>query len=211
MKKSKEIVNYLDELTYQYAQWCKRPKDGSYYAIADGKQCRQGVPVNYSPEEKAKASNKPGSKGEKKKPTSQGKKQTGTGRGSTTNKSKEASPRQRVSDIVSAAKSRGLSNDEISKIKNEVKTELNAKRVQGKEALKLFAKKADSLIKRKDLLSRFQSSPKRQIKTSDPEEIETLEEMRKQGLVVQLWGLRSDSPALYALKSDLNKYSEDIE
>lgn len=75
----------------------------------------------------------------------------------------------------------------------------------------MFAKKADDLVKSKDLLNRFQSSPKRQVKTSDPEEIEILEQMRKQGLVVQIWGLRPDSPALYALKNELNKYSEDIE
>jgi hypothetical protein len=39
------IIDYLDELTLQYAQWCQRTKDGSYYAIADGLQCRQGKPV----------------------------------------------------------------------------------------------------------------------------------------------------------------------
>lgn len=51
---SSNICQYLDELTWEYAQWCKRPKDGSYYAIADGKRCKKGTPVNYVPEAKAK-------------------------------------------------------------------------------------------------------------------------------------------------------------
>lgn len=38
------IIDYLDELTLQYAQWCQR-KNGKYYAIPDGLQCRKGSPV----------------------------------------------------------------------------------------------------------------------------------------------------------------------
>lgn len=45
MSNTPTIISYLDELTLQYAQWCQRTKDGSYYAIADGLQCRQGKPV----------------------------------------------------------------------------------------------------------------------------------------------------------------------
>jgi hypothetical protein len=178
-----------------------------------GNNAKKGTPVNYVPEAKAKvkALSKSSNKA-KKTETKPNKKNSGSGgSGSAARKNKETNSREKVSDIVSAAKSRGLSNDEVRKIKNEVKTELSIKRVQGKEAVKLFAKKADDLVKSKDLLNRLQSSPKREIKTFDPEEVEILEQMKKQGLVVQIWGLRPDSPALYALKNELNKYSEDIE
>jgi serine/threonine protein kinase len=47
MDNSRNIVNYLDYLTYQYAQWCQR-SNGSFYAIADGLQCRKGKPVSRS-------------------------------------------------------------------------------------------------------------------------------------------------------------------
>lgn len=43
MKRS--IQEYLDQLTWEYAQLCQR-KDGSIYGIADGKKCRKGSPIS---------------------------------------------------------------------------------------------------------------------------------------------------------------------
>lgn len=117
------ICKYLDQLTYDFRQLCQRP-DGSIYGIASGKQCLKGKPISYNPNDK-----KLGVK--------QGLKQV------------RATSKDKVRDLVSKAKAIGLTNKEIRSIKEEVKVELNKKRVRGTEALKLFAKKANQLSKDK--------------------------------------------------------------
>jgi hypothetical protein len=118
-----DIKDYLDQLTWEYAQLCQR-KDGSIYGIASGKQCRKGKPISYNPNDK-----KLGVK--------QGLKQA------------EVTNKDRIGVLVTKAKAIGLTNKEIRSIKEEVKVELNKKKVQGTEALKLFAKKANQLAKDK--------------------------------------------------------------
>jgi hypothetical protein len=117
------ICQYLDQLTWEFVQLCQRD-NGTIYGIASGKQCRKGKPISYNPNDK-KLGVKPGLKQIK-----------------VTNKDK-------VKNIVAKAKAIGLTNKEIRSIKEEVKVELNKKKVQGTEALKLFAKKANALAKSK--------------------------------------------------------------
>jgi len=45
----KTIVDYLDQLTYEYSQLCQRSSDGTIYGIAEGKQCRKGKPISANP------------------------------------------------------------------------------------------------------------------------------------------------------------------
>jgi hypothetical protein len=118
-----KIRNYLDQLTLEYTQLCQR-NDGSIYGIASGKQCLKGKPISYNPN-LAKLGGK------------QGLKQV------------RATSKDKVRNLVAKAKAIGLENKEIRQIKEEVKAELKAKKVQGKEALKLFAKKANQLAKDK--------------------------------------------------------------
>jgi len=120
---SSNICQYLDQLTWEFVQLCQR-NDGTIYGIASGKQCRKGKPVSYNPNDK-KLKVKPGLK------------------------QVEVTNNDKVKNIVAKAKAIGLSNKEIRQIKDEVKVELNKKKVQGTEAFKLFAKKANALAKSK--------------------------------------------------------------
>jgi len=45
---TKYIVDYLDQLTFDYTQLCQRD-NGSVYGIASGKQCRKGKPISTNP------------------------------------------------------------------------------------------------------------------------------------------------------------------
>jgi hypothetical protein len=117
------IKDYLEQLVWEYSQICQRP-DGSVYGIRSGLKCKKGSPISYNPN-LAKLGGKQGLKQVK------------------------VSNKDRVKNIVAKAKAIGLSNKEIRQIKEEVKVELNAKKVQGKDALKLFAKKANQLAKDK--------------------------------------------------------------
>ncbi len=127
-----DIGNYLDQLTLDYAQLCQRV-NGSIYGIADGKQCKKGKPVSLSQAALIKAQ-----KAKKNQPKIKpGLKRVKVGKKDTTKA------------VVAKAKAIGLNNNEIRKIKEEVKIELNAKKVKGLDALKLFAKKANKLAKQK--------------------------------------------------------------
>ena len=117
------LIDYLDQLTFDYTQLCQRD-NGSVYGIASGKQCRKGKPISFNPND-LKLGVKPGLK------------------------QVRVKDKDKVKNIVAKAKAIGLNNKEIRQIKEEVKQELNAKRVKGKEALKLFAKKANKLAKEK--------------------------------------------------------------
>ena len=117
------LIRYLDQLTFDYTQLCQRD-DKSVYGIASGKQCRKGKPISFNPND-LKLGAKPGLK------------------------QVRVKDKDKVKNIVAKAKAIGLNNKEIRQIKEEVKQELNAKRVKGKEALKLFAKKANQLAKEK--------------------------------------------------------------
>lgn len=55
----------------------------------------------------------------------------------------------RVTAIVTKAKAIGLTNKDIKQVAEEVKSELGIKNLKGTEALRLFAKKANSLAKEK--------------------------------------------------------------
>jgi hypothetical protein len=118
------IVNYLETLVWEYTQLCQRP-DGSVYGIASGKQCRKGTPISYNPN-LANSGRKKGLK------------------------QVEYISKDKVRNLVAKAKAIGLTNKEIRSIKEEVKVELNKKRVRGTEALKLFARKANALAKTND-------------------------------------------------------------
>ena len=50
-KSSSGIVEYLDQLTFEYAQLCQRD-NGSVYGIATGRKCRKGRPISTRPEVK---------------------------------------------------------------------------------------------------------------------------------------------------------------
>jgi hypothetical protein len=127
-----DIGNYLDQLTLDYAQLCQRV-NGSIYGIADGKQCKKGKPISLSQAALIKAQ-----KAKKNQPKIKpGLKRVKVGKKDTTKA------------VVAKAKAIGLNNNEIRKIKEEVKIELNAKKVKGLDALKLFAKKANKLAKQK--------------------------------------------------------------
>ena len=118
-----EIRNYLDQLTLEYTQLCQRT-DGSIYGIASGKKCLKGKPISYNPN-LAKLGGKEGLR------------------------QVEVGAKDKIANLVAKAKAIGLSNKDIRQIKEEVKVELNAKKVQGKEAFKLFAKKANEMAKAK--------------------------------------------------------------
>jgi len=47
-KKKTDIIEYLDQLTFDYTQLCQRD-DGTIYGIASGKLCRRGKPIAYNP------------------------------------------------------------------------------------------------------------------------------------------------------------------
>ena len=117
------ITKSISQLIYDYTQLCQRD-DKSIYGIASGKQCRKGKPISFNPND-LKLGVKPGLK------------------------QVRVKDKDKVKNIVAKAKAIGLNNKEIRQIKEEVKQELNAKRVKGKEALKLFAKKANQLAKEK--------------------------------------------------------------
>ena len=135
------VKEYLDQFTFDYTQLCQRA-NGTVYGIASGKQCRQGKPISFNPND-LKLGAKPGLKQIRVK-----------------NKDK-------VKNIVAKAKAIGLNNKEIRQIKEEVKQELSAKRVRGKEALKLFAKKANKLAKEKKA-NTTKSKPKPKPDTTKP-------------------------------------------
>jgi hypothetical protein len=46
--KKTDIIEYLDQLTFDYTQLCQRD-DGTIYGIASGKLCRRGKPIAYNP------------------------------------------------------------------------------------------------------------------------------------------------------------------
>jgi len=144
------IKDYLEQLVWEYSQICQRP-DGSVYGIRSGLKCRKGSPISYNPN-LAKLGGK------------QGLKQV------------RVSNKDKVKNIVAKAKAIGLNNKEIRQIKEEVKVELNAKKVQGKDALKLFAKKANALAKNKKQKQVQKSS-------SDSKKVETAKKPESKGQI----------------------------
>ena len=74
-------------------------------------------------------------------------------------KPNKPSTKRTVSQVVSRAKEGGLSNKDIQSIKEEVKTELNATKVQGKKALDLFEKKINDRLSKKGVDSSSKPKP----------------------------------------------------
>ena len=111
-----KIRDYLEQLTWEYAQLCQRD-NGTIYGIASGKQCRKGKPISYNP-----------------------------------NLAKQAREREKakIATIVGKAKAIGLTNKDIKSVSEEVKSELGIKNLQGRDALKLFAKKANQLAESRE-------------------------------------------------------------